>query len=87
MLEIANRRRVRDPQVDLIPTIAPVPELPDPVGDPVGRCGQRAEPAHAARICHRACEAGGAGAGHRRLQYWHPQAETSAESDGALSRT
>jgi hypothetical protein len=78
---------VGNPQVDLKLTIALAPELSDPVCDPVGGCGQRPEPAHAAFICHRTCEAGGAGAGHRRLQYWHPQAETSAESGGALSHT
>jgi hypothetical protein len=33
---IANRRRVGDPQVDLKSAIALVPELPDPIGDPVG---------------------------------------------------
>src|SRR5690348_15147639 len=87
MLRIANRRRVGNPEVDLKPTIALVPELSGPVRDPVGGCGQGPEPAHAACICHRACEAGGAGAGHWRLQYWHPQAETSAEPGGALSRT
>jgi hypothetical protein len=86
ILEITNRRRVGDPQVDLKPAIALVPEFSDPAGDAVRRCGYRSEPAHATRICHRAREAGGAGAGHRRLQYWYPQPEAPAESGGALSR-
>jgi hypothetical protein len=36
MLGVANRRRVGDAQVDLDPTIALVPKLPDPAGDSVG---------------------------------------------------
>ena len=47
----------------------------------------RTEPAHAACICHRACETSWAGPGDRSLQDRHPQPETPTESHGALSRT
>jgi hypothetical protein len=54
------------------------------------RCGQCPKPAHATCICYRPCEAGGAGAGYRCLQYWHAQPEVLAEprasSFAALTR-